>query len=116
MSDRLLSVPPDQEREARRCLEQGEVNQEPLRCSRSRHRGTEAPKRLVLLLKGARGLSAPLEQEARCLEQEQDYGSKRGGCRRNHPIMMMMIIIIIMIMVAPPGKLVSRSLIQFQGH
>jgi hypothetical protein len=45
------------------------------------------------------GLSAPLEQEARCLEQERDYGSKRGGCRRNHPIMMMMIII----MAAPPG-------------
>jgi hypothetical protein len=50
------------------------------------------------LLTGARGLSAPLEQEqeAQCLEQEP------GGFRCNHPIIMMMMMIII-IMVAPPG-------------
>jgi hypothetical protein len=60
-----------QQREARWCLEQSEINQEPLLLL------FEAPKRLSLLLTGARGLSAPLEQEARCLEQERDYGNKQ---------------------------------------
>jgi hypothetical protein len=54
------------------------------------------------LLTGARGLSATLEQEqeAQCLEQERDYGSKKrggGGRHNHHSIMMMMMIMIIMV-------------------
>jgi hypothetical protein len=51
-----------------------EVNQEPL-FQTPRHRGTEAPKRLSLLLTGARGLSVPLDQEreaCRCLKQQRE--------------------------------------------
>jgi hypothetical protein len=97
-----LSVPLDQEREAcrclkqqreaRRCLEQSEINQEPLLLlfeapkRRSASRSCfEMPKRLLLLLTGARGLSEPLEQEARCLKQERDYGNKQERWLSSQP-------------------------------